>query len=476
MTEATAPETPPSPSIWAHHWQVLKDSWALETERLKTRKRWRETDFLPAALEVIETPPNPLGRIILWVLIAFVTLTLIWSVFAKLDVVASAPGKVIAAGRNKMVQAADGGVVRAIHVRDGEHVKKGQPLVTLDPTTPAAERAQAAARFETAEIDAARGRALLTALSGRQWSFTAPKGTPPEVEAVQRQLIASRLSELAAKLATLKAQATEASAMGASADADVKRLKDTLPYLSERVDRRKTLVDKGYASKLVQLELEQQRTDHQRQIAVQEQNARRARASMAGVNQQIAQARAEAIREVLVDLAKAEADVRLAREELTKADQRSRLQVVRAPADGIVQQLAVYTEGAVLKPADPILVVVPDNPELIVEAQVLNKDVGFVRPGQPVTVKLEAFPFTRYGTLEGRLIQISRDAVQDEKLGPVYQARVSVARPSPSSVAAGVTVAPGLSATAEIRTDERRVIDYLLSPLERTLSEAARER
>src|SRR3546814_295759 len=133
-------------------------------------------------------------------------------------------------------------------------------------------------------------------------------------------------------------------------------------------------------SKLVQLGLEQQRMDHQRQIAVQEQNARRARASMAGVSQQIAQARAEAIREVLADLAKAEADVRLAREELTKADQRSRLQVVRAPAEGIVQQLAVYTEGAVLKPADPILVVVPDNAELIVEAQVLNKDVGFVRP------------------------------------------------------------------------------------------------
>lgn len=476
MTEATAPQTPPKRGIWGHHWQVLKDSWALETERLKTRKRWRETDFLPAALEVIETPPNPLGRIILWVLIAFVTLALIWSMVARLDVVASAPGKVIAAGRNKMVQAADGGVVRAIHVRDGQHVRKGQPLVTLDPTTTGAERAQAAAKFETAEIDAARGRALLAALGGKSWSFTAPKGTDPQVEAVQRQLIASRLSELAAKLATLKAQAAEASAMGASAAADVRRLKDTLPYLSERVDRRKTLVDKGYASKLVQLELEQQRTDHQRQITVQEQNARRARASMAGVGQQIAQARAEAIREVLADLAKAESDVRLAREELTKADQRSRLQVVRAPAAGLVQQLAVYTEGAVLKPADPILVVVPDNAELIVEAQVLNKDVGFVRPGQPVTVKLEAFPFTRYGTLEGRLLWISSDAIQDEKLGPVYQARVSVARPSPSAVAAGVTITPGLSATAEIRTDERRVIDYLLSPLERTLSEAARER
>ena len=128
MTEVTAPQTPPSRSIWAHHWQVLKDSWALETERLKTRKRWRETDFLPAALEVIETPPNPLGRLILWVLIAFVTLALIWSVFAKLDVVASAPGKVVAAGRNKMVQAADGGVAGVVHLADHRKLIPGRVL------------------------------------------------------------------------------------------------------------------------------------------------------------------------------------------------------------------------------------------------------------------------------------------------------------------------------------------------------------
>ena len=151
----------------------------------------------------------------------------------------------------------------------------------------------------------------------------------------------------------------------------------------------------------------------------------------------------------------------------TKADRRSGLQVVRVPADGIVQQLAVYSEAAVLKPADPIL--------LVVEAQVLNRDIGFVRTGQKVTVKLEAFPFTRYGTLEGRLTWISRDAVQDEKLGPVYQARVRVAAPL-RDTARGIRVSPGLAATAEIRTDDRRVIDYLLSPLERRLDEAGRER
>lgn len=181
------------------------------------------------------------------------------------------------------------------------------------------------------------------------------------------------------------------------------------------------------------------------------------------------------MRERLPDLA--EADARLAREELTRATQRQSQQVLRSPVDGVVQQLAITSEGAVLKAADPIpktrTVVVPDSGELIVEAQVLNRDAGFVEVGQPVTVKLEAFPFTRYGTLEGKLAWISRDAIQDEKLGPVYAARVTVTPPARGST---IEVTPGLAASAEIRTDERRVIDYLLSPLERAVSEAGRER
>jgi len=470
-TRAERPE-----NSFVRHWRVLRDSWALETERLKNRKGWHETDFLPAALEVIETPPNPLGRMILWVLLAFLVLALIWSIVAKVDVVAVAPGKVIAAGRNKLVQSADGGVVRSILVHDGQQVKRGQPLVTLDPTTSGAEREQALANLQTAELDAARSRAILGALQGGALAFTPPSGAPVEIVSVQRQLIASRLAELQAKAQTLREQASEAEAMQAGAGAEIARLRDTLPYLTERADKRRVLTEKGYASRLGQLEIDQQRIDHERQIGVQFQNQRRAAASLAGVRQQIAQMRSEAIRETLADLAKAEAEARLAREELTKATQRSGLQVVRSPVDGIVQQLAVTSEGSVLKPADPILVIVPSNAELIVEAQVLNKDIGFVRPGQPVTVKLEAFPFTRYGTLGGKLIRVSHDAIQDEKLGPVYQARVAILSNRPTGGETPLDVSPGLQATAEIMTADRRVIDFLLSPIERRLQEAGRER
>jgi hemolysin D len=328
-----------------------------------------------------------------------------------------------------------------------------------------------------AQVDAARSQALLAGLAGRPAVFTPPAGLPSHVADNQRLLIASRLDELRSKVIALRQQAAEAEATGAGARAEVARLRDTLPFLADRAQRRQSLVDKGYASKIIQSEIDQQLVDHQRQIAVQTQNARRATASIAGVAAQIAEARAQATREVLADLSKAEADIRLAREEMTKADQKSRLQLVRAPVDGVVQQLAVYSEGAVLKPADPILVVVPSDAELVIEAQVLNRDIGFVKVGQPVTVKLEAYPFTRYGTLEGRLVRISRDAIQDEKLGPVYQARVAVDGRKPGGkLEEGIALAPGLQATAEIRTSDRRVIDYLLSPIERRLVEAGRER
>lgn len=460
----------------ARHWDVLKESWAQETERGKSRTTWRETDFLPAALEVIETPPNPLGRMLLWTMIAFVAVGILWACLAKIDVVAVAPGRIIAADRNKLVQAADAGVVRAIYVRDGQAVKAGQVLVALDPTTAGADFAQAEQALLTARIDEARIRALLAGLGGRSATFVAPTGTPAEVAVTQQALIRSRLAELGAQVATLQQQAAEARAQAAGAAAEGARLRDTLPLLTERVEKRRVLAEKGYASKLTQLELEQQRIDHERQIGIQAQTARRAQASIAGVQAQIAMSRAEAQRELFAELAKAEAEGRQREEELKKADRRSRLQLVRAPADGVVQQLAVYTTGAVLKAADPILVVVPSGAKLILEAQVLNRDIGFVKVGQAVTVKLEAYPFTRYGTLEGELVQLSRDAVQDEKLGPVYQARVALRERTLQVDGRQERLAPGLVASAEIRTMTRRVIDFLLSPLERRVVEAGRER
>lgn len=463
-------------ATWAHHWEVLRESWALETERRRGATRWRETDFLPAALEAVETPPNPLGTTILWTLMALVGFALGWSILAYVDVVAVADGKLVAEGRNAIVQAADGGVVRAIHVRDGQSVKAGQALLSLDPTTTGADRAQAEAALLAARLDRARALGVLDGLRGGTAGFVAPPGLPEAVAAAEARLVRERVAGIRAKLGTLAQQAAEARAEEDASRHEAARLQDTLPLLDDRVARRKILADKGLSSRLLQLELEQQRIDHQRRITIEADNGRRAAASAAGVIQQLALAKADAAREALDELSKAETEIRQREEELLKAEQRSRQQVLFSPVAGTVQQLGVTTIGAVLKPADPILVVVPDDARLVVEARVLNRDAGFVREGQPVTVKLEAFPFTRYGTVPGRLVRISRDAVQDEKLGPIYEARVAIDQRTIDADGRRVVLSPGLTATAEIKTGTRRVIDFLLSPLERRLAEAGRER
>ncbi|HWA23950.1 MAG TPA: HlyD family type I secretion periplasmic adaptor subunit [Caulobacterales bacterium] len=178
----------------------------------------------------------------------------------------------------------------------------------------------------------------------------------------------------------------------------------------------------------------------------------------------------------LTALNEADANFRLRQEELKKAEEKASLTTLVAPIDGVVAQLKVHTLGAVVKPADPLLIVVPRDSDLVVEAMVLNRDVGFVHEGQAVEVKLEAFPFTRYGIVKGKVDRLSRDSVQDEKLGLVYPAEVKLSRTTISVDGVATKLSPGLSATAEIKTGSRRIIEYLLSPLARRAREAGRER
>ena len=163
-------------------------------------------------------------------------------------------------------------------------------------------------------------------------------------------------------------------------------------------------------------------------------------------------------------------------QELKKATQRSDLQDLIAPVDGVVARLAIHTVGGVVKPAEAVMTIVPMDEQLEVEAQVLNKDIGFVEVGQPAEVKLETFPFTRYGIIEGSVIDVSSDAVQDEKQGFIYPTRVALTRATMEVNGKTVNLAPGMTATVEIKTGTRRAIEFILAPLLRYGSESMRER
>lgn len=459
----------------SQHWDIVRAALADEKRRAKALTRVDEISFLPAALEIIERPVSPTARATTWVLLIGLVLTAFWLTFGKVDVVASASGRLIPVDNVKLVQPVEAGIVRSILVRNGQAVRKGQVLVELDPTVSAAEAVQAEAALQTALFDIARANAVLSALDGHGLNFIAPTGTAPQLAVTQRALAAADLAGIEASVSGRSADIQAARAARSEALVQAAKLTETIPLIDEQLQAYEGLLAKGYAAKLKVIEMRRQRfaTIRDREAALE--TARKAEAQSSGASSVMAQSKAEARARILTDLAKAEADARLRREELIKSRQRSSLQRLLAPVDGTVTQLSVHTIGGVVEPTKPIMVIVPKGGTLVAEVKILNKDVGFVKEGQPVAVKLEAFPFTRYGTVPGRVESLGSDAIEDEKLGLVYPARIRL-DPSRQRKAKDIKIGAGMSATADIRTGRRSILSYLLSPIDEATQEAARER
>lgn len=460
----------------ARHWTAVRD--VLDNERARSRRvlRTEEADFLPAALEVVERPVSPTARITTWLLLGMLAVALLWLVLGQVDVVASAPGKLVPADDVKLIQPGAAGIVHAILVRDGQRVRAGQPLVEFDPTVSDADTAQASKALEAALLDAARLRAVLSAIDGQGLRFTPPAGTTAEVADTQIALARAQLADIQATGRTHAADTQVATAARAEAQIQAAKLTETLPLLDEQIAANEKLLEKGYVSKLRVIEMRRQRLSAARDRDAALATARKAEAQIAVAGGNSSQSTAEARAHVLTDLAKAESDARLRKEELTKATKRSSLQRLVSPVDGTVTQLAVHTVGGVVEAAKPIMVIVPARGKLVAEVAIANRDVGFVGAGQPVALKIEAFPFTRYGAVQGRLEQISSDAIQDEKRGLIYTARVALDRATIQRDGATVALTPGMAVTADIRTGRRSLASYLLSPIDEISTTAARER
>lgn len=448
----------------------------MDTERSRNRVARKQTEFLPAALEVIETPASPFGRVGLWFLICAVAAALLWSFVSKLDVVVVAPGRIVPVDRVKTIQPTELGVIRAIHVRDGQSVKAGQLLIDLDPTTSGADDAQARTGLEAAKLDRARSQAILEYLRSSRVSFSPPSGTPADLALIQENLVQAKIQEYEARRGMLLQQRREREAELAAAMAEEAKLRETLPLLEQQLSARRSLAEKGYYSKLRVYEIEEQRIERVRNIDVQRAAAAKARAAIAGLGDQLSQLSSELRQSAVRDLADARDNATLRSNEIAKTAYREGLMRLHSPIDGTVQQLAVHTLGGVVQAAEPLMVIVPKNSQLMVEARVLNKDIGLLKAGQTVRVKVDAFPFTDFGTLDATLDSISRDAVEDEKLGLVYMARILLPRVQKRADGKRFTLSPGMTVNAEIKAAKRRVIQYLLSPIATRLDEAGRER
>lgn len=477
----------------SRHLALFRASWRLQNEVDASAKPRMDHEFLPAALEIMEKPPSPGLRWLMLGLCALFTFALLWSFIGTIDVIATASGKVIPSGNVKVIQPIEIGFVRAIHVRNGQHVTAGELLVELDPTLAGADEAAAESGLLTAEVIAARNSALLAHSQGRPATFVAPPGTPAAIVQTQEDFVRAAISEYEGERSALMEQRREQQAVLAGADAEIEKLNITLPLIDRQMQAREELAAKGYYSKLKLMEYQQLRLEHIQNIAVQQASAAKARAAIANIDAQLARLRGTFGKTAFAELSQAQEKSGIAREEVTKHARRRQFQALRAPVTGTVQQLTISTIGGVVQPAQTLMVIVPDDTQVLVEANVANKDIGFVREGQPVRVKLEAFPFTDYGIVPGVVESISRDAVelpgnasqatqsgkapeQPRGQGLVYVARIRLEQRTIRVGQRDQLIGPGLAVQAEIRTGRRRIIQYLLSPIAATLDEAGRER
>lgn len=456
--------------------------------------------FLPAALEILETPASPAGRLIGATIILFFAIAIVWSILGHVDIIATAQGKVVPTGRTKTIQPLEAGVVSAIHVQDGDVVSAGQVLIELDRTVTQAERRRVVQDLIMSQLDVARLAALRDSFNSLEelHELAAPSGASPLDVARARSSMQAQAGEQLAKLASLHQQIEQKIAEAQSVTAAIAKIDASLPLVEETATVRRKAMEIQYGNRIAYLEAQTRLVEQQNERILQQRKLVEIDAARRSLARQLDQTRSGFERQALSDLSDAQKKVDEYGQDLVKAERKIDEQVLRAPIDGTVQQLALHTVGGVVTAAQQLMLIVPSDSRLEVEAMVSNRDIGFVNTGQPADIKIDTFNFTRYGLLQGKVTSVSHDAVVRDKPNAksvasktggalsdssepegqelVYSARVSLDGTEMQIEDKLVNLAPGMAVTVEIKTGTRRIIEYLMSPLLRYRQESLRER
>lgn len=427
---------------WVHFWAQRK---TLDGHLFNEQ----EAEFLPAALSLQEQPISSSARLTARVLVALVAIALAWSVFGKMDIIVNAAGKVIPSGYSKTIASVDVASVRALNVQDGQSVKAGDVLIELDTIAADAERDKAQGDESTARLQVARSTALIKAVdTGSPPQLSAMEGMPSESRQAAQRHVSGQYQDFRAKLNRIQG--------------DISRFEAELPLATQRASDYKILARDRDVSEHAWIEKEQIRMDIKGQL----QNARDQRAAL------IEQTKKEA-HDTLNDGSRIAA---ASTQDARKAQQRGNLLSLRSPVDGTVQQLTVHTVGGVVEAAKPLMLIVPRQTQVEVEAFLENKDIGFVQEGQAAEVKIDAFEYSKFGTVPAKVTHVSRDAIQDEKKGLIYAVRITLAKNTINVEGKELPLSAGMSVNVEIKTGTRRVIEYILSPLMQHGHESLSER
>ncbi len=444
-------------------------------EKFLIRSDTEDKEFLPSAVEILETPPSPMGRMLVWAVMALFVLTILWAFIGEIDEVVVARGKVIPVGYTKVLQSEDKGIVKRILVQEGQRVKQGDLLMELDRTMSESDLNALKKEIVYYEISIRR---ILSELADKP--FKVESGIITELDTKdllqQMNLYQTRHAEKKARLNFYDAQIRQKDDSVQVAESSLEKYRQLLAIAKEREQNLKEIVEVGAISKYTYLEYKGKRIELEQNVQMNISQLSGARADASAARQQKAQYLAEWNRQLQEELIECRKKYNTLKESERKAELKNKLIEIKAPVDGVVHKLDIHTVGAVVQEAQGLMQVVPEGIPMEVESWMENKDVGFVQPGMPVEIKIDTFNFQKFGTLKGKVREISPDAIEDKEHGPLYRVMVSMDEEKLHTDNRELQVYPGMSVSAEIKTRKKRIIDFFLEPFQTYKNEALRER
>lgn len=440
-------------------------------------------DFSPPLLRLQEAPPNPLGRKVLWSLLVLLLSLFLWALIGKLDIVAVAEGKLIPESYVKIVQPAESGIVKDILVREGQSVKAGQVLMRMDTLISEADSKAIDADYQRKRLTVRRIEAELT---GQPFK-TRPDDPVQLAQEIAAQYRANR-SALEATLAEERSRLIKARQEMAAAEQVKKKLEEVLPHYRNQDQAYEKLVKDGFAGSLMGSDKKRERLEKEQELQTQGFLIESAKANIQQSEKKLAQIDSDYRRQLHAERNDIQGQFDKLAQEVTKQSHKQSLLELKAPQDGVVKDLATHTAGTVVQPGTILLTLVPKDEILRAEVWVSNEDIGFVREGQPVKLKFAAFPFQKYGMVEGTVEHVSADAADSntananqndpgKKNQPLlYKALVRLKDMALAMDGQRFSLSAGMQTNAEIWLGDRTVMEYLLSPVRKAWHEAARER
>ena len=419
-------------------------------------------EFKPLLIEIEDKPLNPLGRIILYLVLAIMVFATAWLILAKVDVVVSAQGKVIPSGEIKILKPLESGVVSKIFVKESDKVKKGDILIQIDPTVTDASLSSKQDDLAVIDSDIVLLEALINESNLSKDELNKLNSSQLSLYNSQKQILASTYESNKAKLnsAKLDIKANES---------EVNRLSLLLSKEEEAKARLQKVLDLIAKKEYEEVSKNIINLKEQRDIALyrlKESNKKL---------EEIIEENQKAIKTIKSNWIETSLNKEKEKRELSAQINAilfsNKTQQIKSPVDGFVGKLLVHTEGGVVSPNDNLISIVPSDAPLIIKANVLNKDIGFLKLGQEVAVKIDTFSFQKYGLLQGNIIEISKDAIEDEKLGLIYEIKIK-----PKSLDIKVEgetkrLEIGMSVIAEVKTGKRRVIELFIYPIIKYMDE-----